>query len=72
MSVSRLVIISLFILAALLFVVIEALSRRPESSVPSFGDLTAAVLSFEVGRVPVGRLSVYGFWWWVGWHFFAR
>ena len=26
----------------------------------------------RVGPVPVGRLGMYGFWWWVGWHLFAR
>jgi hypothetical protein len=72
MIVSRVVVIGLFLVAGVGFVVVEALSRRPDSTVPSFGDLTAAVLSFEVGRVPVGRIAVYGFWWWVGWHFFAR
>src|SRR5262249_37667187 len=67
MSVSRFIVIGLFIVAALLFVAMQALSRRPESHVPSFGDLTATVLSYEVGRIPVGRIGVYGFYWWLGW-----
>ena len=25
-----------------------------------------------VGKVPVGRIALLGFWWWMGWHFFAR
>jgi hypothetical protein len=72
MSVSRMVIVGLFVAAGMGFVVVEALSRRQDSTVPGFGDLTATVLRFRLGRVPVGRIGVYGFWWWVGWHFFAR
>jgi hypothetical protein len=30
------------------------------------------VMQYQVGKVPVGRVAVLGFWWWVGWHFFAR
>ena len=69
---SRAVMIGLFILAALLFFVVEWLSRREESRIPSMGDLTGFVMAYKVGRLPVGRVAVYGFWWWVGWHFFAR
>jgi hypothetical protein len=29
-------------------------------------------MAYQVGRVPVGREAVLGFWWWAGWHFFAR
>jgi hypothetical protein len=25
-----------------------------------------------VGKVPVGRIAVLGFWWWAGFHFLAR
>jgi len=30
------------------------------------------VMRYQAGRMPVGRIAVYGFWWWLGWHFFAR
>jgi Family of unknown function (DUF6186) len=66
------VILSLFALGAIAFVVIGWLSRREDSKIPSFGDLSAFVMAYQVGRVPVGRVAVLGFWWWIGWHFFAR
>ncbi|WP_344082550.1 DUF6186 family protein [Luedemannella helvata] len=66
------IIIGLFAVAGVAFLVVEVLARRPGSTIPTFGDLTAAILRFEVSRIPVGRIGVYGFWWWVGWHFFAR
>jgi hypothetical protein len=69
---SRTLIISAFLLAFVAFAVVEWLSRREDSKIPSMGDLTAFVMQYEVGRLPVGRVAVYGFWWWVGWHFFAR
>lgn len=72
MSAARIVVISGFILAIALFAVVEVLARRPGSRIPSFGDVCAYVMQYEVGKVPVGRLGVLGFWWWVGWHFFAR
>jgi hypothetical protein len=68
----RLTVITLFILAGLSFAVVAWLARREDSKIPSFGDLTGFVMSYQVGRVPVGRVAVLGFWWWAGWHFFAR
>ena len=32
----------------------------------------AYVMRYEVGRLPVGRIGVFGLWWWMGWHFLAR
>ncbi|HEY0699625.1 MAG TPA: DUF6186 family protein [Micromonospora sp.] len=61
-----------FLTALLLFGVLELASRREDSRVPGFGDVCACVLRYEVGRIPVGRIGVFGFWWWLGWHFFAR
>ena len=29
-------------------------------------------MRYEVGPVPVGRIGLFGFWWWLGWHFLAR
>jgi hypothetical protein len=69
---SRVIIISLFGLAAVAFVVTTLLSRREGSKVPPFGALTGFVMQYQVGRLPVGRIAVLGFWWWAGWHFFAR
>jgi len=69
---SRIVIISLFVVVAAAFVVVSWLSRREDSKIPTFGDLSGFVMQYEVGKVPVGRVAVLGFWWWVGWHFFAR
>lgn len=43
-----------------------------EQRVPRFADIAGFVMAYRVGRVPVGRIAVLGFWWWVGWHFFAR
>ncbi|MFY1633221.1 DUF6186 family protein [Solwaraspora sp. WMMB335] len=72
MSTTRIVVIAGFTSAIILLVAIEALARRPGSRIPTFGDVCAYVMQYEVGRVPVGRIGVLGFWWWVGWHFFAR
>ena len=69
---SRLIIISLFLVAAVAFAVVEVLSRRENSRIPSLADLSGFVMRYQVGRVPVGRVAVLGFWWWIGWHFFAR
>ena len=69
---SRLIIISLFLVAAVAFAVVELLSRRDNSRIPSLADLSGFVMQYQVGRVPVGRVAVLGFWWWIGWHFFAR
>ncbi|SCF38616.1 hypothetical protein GA0074696_5146 [Micromonospora purpureochromogenes] len=61
-----------FLTALLLFAAVEWSSRRPGSRVPSLGDVCAYVMRYEVGPVPVGRIGVFGFWWWLGWHFLAR
>jgi len=72
MSATRASVIGGFVVALALFGVLELLARRPGSRIPTFGDVCAYVMQYEVGRVPVGRIGVFGFWWWVGWHFFAR
>jgi hypothetical protein len=68
----RFIVISLFILAGLALAVTAWLSRREDSNIPKFGDIAGFVMAYQVGRVPVGRVAVLGFWWWAGWHFFAR
>jgi hypothetical protein len=62
--------IVVFAVGLLLFGATEALSRR--TRVPSIGDVCAAVMRYRVGPLPVGRIAMLGFWWWLGWHFFAR
>jgi hypothetical protein len=29
-------------------------------------------MRYRSGRLPMGRIAVYGFWLWLGWHLFAR
>jgi hypothetical protein len=72
MSVTRILAIGAFILAGLMFVAVEWLARRENSRIPSLGAVTGFVMRHRSGRIPVGRIAMYGFWWWVGWHFFAR
>jgi Family of unknown function (DUF6186) len=69
---SRLLTIAAFGVALGLFAVVEVLGRREHSKVPTIGDVCAVVMHYRVGRLPVGRLAMFGFWWWLGWHFFAR
>jgi hypothetical protein len=69
---SRVIIISLFALAGCGFLVVTWLSHRERSKIPTFGQLSGFVMQYQVGRLPVGRIAVLGFWWWVGYHFFAR
>lgn len=61
-----------FTMALLLFVAVEWAARREDSRIPTLGDVCAYVMRYEVGAVPVGRIALIGFWWWLGWHFFAR
>jgi hypothetical protein len=69
---SRSSIITLFVLSAVAFVVVAVLARRENSKIPTLGDIGGFVMQYEIGRVPIGRIALLGFWWWVGWHFFAR
>ncbi|MEV0809488.1 DUF6186 family protein [Micromonospora sp. NPDC050200] len=68
----RILAIAGFLAALLLFATVEWASRRRGSRVPSLGDVCAYVMRYEVGPVPVGRIGMFGFWWWLGWHFLAR
>jgi Family of unknown function (DUF6186) len=72
MSVTRLLAIAAFVAVLAIGVSIEMIARRKGSRVPTLADLCGFVMGYRVGRLPVGRIAVYGFWWWVGWHFFAR
>jgi hypothetical protein len=64
--------IAVFLLAAALVGVLEWLARRDGSRIPTLAQLCEAAMAYRVGRVPVGRLAVLGFWWWLGWHLLAR
>lgn len=72
MTVAQILIAAGFGAVALSLLGVEWVARRPGSTVPRLGDVCAAAMAFEVGRVPVGRVALLGFWWWVGWHFLAR
>ncbi|WP_329108411.1 DUF6186 family protein [Micromonospora sp. NBC_01699] len=72
MNATRLLAIGGFLLAFVLLAVIEWAARREGSRIPTLGDVCALVMRYEVGPVPVGRIGLFGFWWWLGWHFFAR
>ena len=72
MIVTRLVTIGLFVTAFVLFGVVELVARVGRSEVPTLGQLCGCVMGYRLGRVPVGRVAVLAFWWWIGWHFFAR
>ncbi|MGE5828972.1 MAG: DUF6186 family protein [Micromonosporaceae bacterium] len=69
---SRAIIITLFLLTGLVLAAVGWLSRREESKIPTLADLSGFIMQYRVGRLPVGRIAIFGFWWWVGWHFFAR
>ncbi|GAB3801688.1 DUF6186 family protein [Micromonospora zhanjiangensis] len=68
----RILAISGFAVALLLFAVLEWAARREGSRIPTLGAACGYVMQYEVGSVPVGRIGLFGFWWWLGWHFFAR
>jgi hypothetical protein len=68
----RAVAIGGFLTALLLFAAVEWFARREGSRIPALGDLCAYVMRYEVGSVPVGRIGLFGFWWWLGWHLLAR
>ncbi len=72
MTVTRAASIVAFLGVFVGFAALEWAARREGARIPTLGDVCGVVLRYRVGRLPVGRLAVYGFWWWVGWHFFAR
>lgn len=72
MTATKLGTILAFTIAIALMGVVELLARREGSRIPTFGELCSAVMRYRVGPLPVGRIALFGLWWWVGWHFFAR
>jgi hypothetical protein len=69
---SRALTIAIFGLGLALVGVVELVARRERSQVPTLAELCGFVMTYRIGRLPVGRIGVFGFWWWLGWHFFAR
>ena len=55
-----------------LFAAVEIAGRREGSRVPTLGEVCGVVMRYRVGPLPVGRIAMFGFWWWLGWHFLAR
>jgi hypothetical protein len=55
-----------------LFAAVEIAARRDGSRVPTLGEVCGVVMRYRVGPLPVGRIAMFGFWWWLGWHFLAR
>jgi uncharacterized protein DUF6186 len=72
MSATRLVAIGAFLTVGLVFAAMELLARREGAKLPTLGDLCGYVMRYRAGGLPVGRIAAYGFWWWLGWHLFAR
>ncbi|MBI1758371.1 MAG: hypothetical protein HYR62_03985 [Actinobacteria bacterium] len=64
---SRMIIIVLFGLVILNVLALDRRGRRPESKIPTLGEL----LGYLAAK-PVGRTFVLALWAWTGWHFFAR
>lgn len=69
---TKTIIIVAFLAVTVAVAALELLARRDNSKIPTLSDLTAFVMTYRAGNVPMGRIAVLGFWWWVGWHFFAR
>ena len=72
MSLTRLLAIAGFVLAGLAVLAVEWAARRPDSRIPTIGDVSALVMRYDIGGIPVGRLALLSFWFWLGWHFLAR
>ncbi len=72
MSATRVATLVAYAMALVLLAVLEFAGRRPGARVPTLGRACAAVMSVRIGRVPLGRIVLIGFWWWMGFHFFAR
>jgi hypothetical protein len=51
---------------------LELAAWWPGTRIPPLGEVCAHVMRYRLGRVPVGRLVILGFWWWLGWHLLAR
>jgi hypothetical protein len=72
MTVSRALAISGFLLVFVIGLAVEWAARRPNSRIPTLAEMCGFVMRYRIGRLPVGRIAMFGFWWWLGWHFLAR
>ncbi|GAA0722161.1 hypothetical protein Drose_08360 [Dactylosporangium roseum] len=72
MTAGQVLIAATFAVALGLFGAVEFLARREGSKVPTLGEVCGVVMRYRVGPLPVGRIAMFGFWWWLGWHFLAR
>lgn len=64
---TRLITIVGFVLIVGAVLTLEVLGRRPQSRVPTAGEVFGWVM-----RPRLGRLLVLLGWLWLGWHYFAR
>jgi hypothetical protein len=48
-------------------VILELAARRPDSRLPTIGDVYGKLSARRIGHV-----AVMLWWWWLGWHFFVR
>jgi hypothetical protein len=72
MSLTRTLAILGFVTVLVTALGVERAARRPGSKIPTLAQLCGFVMRYRVGRLPVGRIAMFGFWWWLGWHFLAR
>jgi hypothetical protein len=72
MSITRLLTIAAFTSVFVVAIGVECAARRNDSKIPTFAALCGFVLRYRIGRLPVGRIALFTFWWWLGWHFLAR
>jgi hypothetical protein len=72
MSLTRTLAIFAFVMVFVAVLGVEWAARRPGSKIPTLAELCGVVMRYRVGRLPVGRIAMFGFWWWLGWHFLAR
>jgi hypothetical protein len=56
-----------FVIVIAALFVLEYLARRPGSRIPTMGQWLGYLMRWRAGRV-----LVLLFWWWLGWHYFAR
>jgi Family of unknown function (DUF6186) len=72
MTLPRALAIAGFFLVLVVGLAVEWAARRPHSRIPTLADVCGFVMRYRIGRLPVGRIAMFGFWWWLGWHFLAR
>jgi hypothetical protein len=71
-SITRLLAMTAFVAVFVVALGVEWAARRPDSKIPTLAAMCGIVMHNGVGRLPIGRIAMLGFWWWLGWHFLAR